>query len=66
MKALAHQVFSFHFKAELSPIIENCHNSDQRDEAVAENVARLLHESAFLQGPLDSNVSFSLRDDQPH
>ena len=63
---MARQVVSYHFKAELNPAIEECHNSDQRDEIVAGNVSKLVDKSLFHQGPLDANVSFSLRDDLPH
>ena len=63
---MAREVVKFHYKAELDPVIEHCHNSNQREEAIADNVKRLIDESLFLQGPLDRNVSFSFRDDQPH
>ena len=66
MKTLARQVVSFHYKAKLDPIIEHCHNLDQRDEAISRNVRQLIEESLFLQGPPDANASFSPRDDQPH
>jgi hypothetical protein len=66
MKAMARHVVSFHYKDELNPNVEHCHNSDQRDEVIAGNVRQLVDESLFLQGPLDANVSLPLRDDQPH
>lgn len=56
---MARQVVGFHYKAELDPVVEHCHNSDQRDEMVAENVRTLIDESLFLQGPPDANVSLS-------
>lgn len=66
MKTLARQVVALYYKAELDPVIEHGHNSNQREEVIAGNVSRLVDESLFLQGPLDTNVSFSLRNDQLH
>jgi hypothetical protein len=65
MKTMARPLVWFHFKAELNPVIEEGHNSDQRDGVVAGNVKKLINDSLFLQGPPDANVSFALRDDQP-
>lgn len=59
MKTLARQVVSFHFKNEFYPMIEEDHNSDQRDDIVAGNVKKLIDESLFLQGPPDINVGIS-------
>ena len=59
MKTLARQVVSFHFKNEFYPMIEEDHNSDQRDNIIAGNVKKLIDESLFLQGPPDINVGIS-------
>ena len=61
MKTLARQIVSFHFKDEFHPMIEEDHNSDQRDNIVARNVKKLIEDSLFLQGPPDINVGFSFR-----
>lgn len=63
MKGIARDIVTLHYKNELFPVIEHCHNSNQRDEVVAENVKNLLDESLFLQGPRDNNVSFFIMND---
>jgi hypothetical protein len=57
MKSMARDVVKFHYKDMFTSDIDGCHNSDQRDEAISENVKRLVEGSLFLQGPLDAQVS---------
>ena len=63
MKTMGHDVIKFHYKEELSPEIEYCHNSSQREQIIAENVKPLIEDSLFLQGPLDANVYFFFLND---
>jgi hypothetical protein len=60
---MGRDIVKFHYK-ELSPEIENCHNSSQREQIIAENVKTLVEDSIFLQGPLDANVYFFFMNDQ--
>jgi hypothetical protein len=57
MKNMAREVVNFHFKDTFNVDIEGGHNSDQRDEAISENVKKVIDESLFLQGPRDAQVS---------
>jgi hypothetical protein len=60
LKTLAREVVKFHYKDTFDSKIDYCHNSNQQDEAISENVKRLIDESLFLQGPRDDEViSFS-------
>ena len=65
MKALCREVIKLHYRDELNPEIQHCHNSSQREEAIADNVKKLVDESLFLQGPLDTNVISFVMNDQP-
>ena len=56
---MAREVFKFHYKDTLNAGIDGCHNSNQRDEAISENVKKLIDNSLFLQGPLDAQVNSS-------
>jgi hypothetical protein len=63
MKTMGRDIIKFHYK-ELSPHLENCHNSSQREQVIAENVKALIEGSSFLQGPPDANVYFFFMNDQ--
>ena len=60
MKILGREIVKLHYRDELNPEINYCHNSDQLIEMIADKVKELLDDSLFLQGPLDANVSFFL------
>jgi hypothetical protein len=64
LKIMGRDVIKLHYRAALDPEIEGDHNSDQREQVIAENVKKLLDESLFLQGPPDSNVSSFIMNDQ--
>jgi hypothetical protein len=66
MKTMARDIVKFHYRDELSPNIDFCHNSDDRDGIVAQNVKKLLDESLFIQGPPDCNVSSPPMVEQLH
>jgi hypothetical protein len=57
MKNMARDLIKVHYKEAIFPVIEFDHNSDQETAIIAENVKKLLNESLFLQGPLDTQVS---------
>ena len=59
MKIMAREVFKFHYKDTLDAGIDGCHNSNQQDEAISENVKKIIDKSLFLQGPLDAQVNSS-------
>jgi hypothetical protein len=63
MKTMGRDLIKFHYKG-LSPEIETCHNSSQREQMIAENVKTLIEDSLFLQGPRDANVYFFFMNDQ--
>ena len=54
---MARDIVKFHYKEALDPYIEFGHNSDQRNQIIADNVKRLVGGSMFIQGPLDADVS---------
>ena len=56
MKTMAREIVKFHYKDAFNSGIDGCHNSNQRDEAIAEKVKRIIDESLFLQGPRDAQV----------
>ena len=56
---MACEVFKFHYKDTLDAGIDGCHNSNQWDEAISENVKKIIDKSLFLQGPLDAQVNSS-------
>lgn len=58
MKTMGRDVVKLHYRADLDPEINYCHNSDQREDIISKNVTKLIDDSLFHQGPLDSNVSF--------
>lgn len=60
MKSMGRDVVKIHYRAELYPDIDICHNSNQRDGIIADNVKKLTEGSLFLQGPADVNVSSCL------
>ena len=60
MKALGREIVKLHYRAELDPELDFGHNSDERQQVIADNVKKLIDESLFLQGPPDANVSFFL------
>lgn len=66
MKGMARNVVNLYYKDELDPAIEHNHNSDQRDNIIADNVKKLIDNSLFLQGPLDTNVSIFVMNDRLH
>ncbi|KAM6491219.1 hypothetical protein JOM56_013458 [Amanita muscaria] len=55
MKIMARDIVKFHYKDALDPEILLCHNSDQREDKIAQNVKELISTSLFLQGPRDAN-----------
>jgi hypothetical protein len=57
MKYMARDLVKFHFRDALFPEIDFCHNSDQREQIISDNVKKLIAESLFLQGPPDAEVS---------
>ena len=57
LKAMGHEVIKLHYRANLDPDIDISHNSSQREDAIADNLRKLINKSLFLQGPLDPNVS---------
>jgi hypothetical protein len=57
MKSMAHDIVKFHYKDALELYIDFCHNSDQCDQVLADNVKCLVGGSMFIQDPLDANVS---------
>ena len=57
MKCMAHDIVKFYYKDALEPYINFSHNSDQRNQVIANNVKSLINESIFIQGPPDANVS---------
>jgi hypothetical protein len=65
MKYMARDFVKFHYKDAIFPSIDICHNSDQREEIIADNVRKLVTESLFLQGPPDLQVSFHFTA-EPH
>ena len=66
MKNMAHDIVKFHYKEVIFPNIDFCHNSDQSEEIIANNIKNLIHESLFLQGPPDVQVSLPIMAEQPH
>jgi hypothetical protein len=48
IKALCHEVIKLHYRDKLNPEIQHCHNSSQREEAIADIVKKLIDESLFL------------------
>jgi endonuclease IV len=62
---MAHDIVKFYNKDALEPCINFCHNSDQHDQVIANNVKSLINELTFIQGPPDANVS-SLSMNEPH
>ena len=65
LKILCREVVKLHFWSELDPEIDYGHNSDEREQVIANNVKRLIDESLFHQGPLDDNVRSFFINDQP-
>ena len=59
MKSMGREVVKIHYRAALYPVIDYCHNSDQREQIISDNVKKLIEDSLFLQGPPDVNVSSS-------
>ena len=57
LKAMGCEVVKLHYRADLDPDIDISHSSSQREDAIADNLRKLINESLFLQGPLDPNVS---------
>lgn len=62
---MARDIVKFYYKDALEPSIEFCHNSDQRDQVIADNVKSLVGDTLFIQGPPDVNVSSSCMN-EPH
>jgi hypothetical protein len=65
MKTMCRDVIKFHYRAELDPEIEYGHNSNEREQVIANNVKNLIDDSLFLQGPPDFHVSSFVMNDQP-
>ena len=57
LKSLARDVVKFHYKDAFDAKIEGCHNSDQRDEAISQNIKKLIDGVFFIQGPKDVEVN---------
>ena len=55
---MGREVVQLHYRADLDPEMDYDHNSDEREAAISKNITKLINESLFHQGPLDSNVSF--------
>ena len=55
LKAMGRKVIKLHYRAYLNPDIDISHNSSQREDAIADNLRKLIDESLFLQGPLVLN-----------
>jgi hypothetical protein len=66
MKNMVHDIVKFHYKEAIFPDIDFCHNSDQKEDIIADNVKTLIHQSLFLQGPPDAQVSFPFMAEQLH
>ena len=56
-ETMACDVIKFYYKDALDANIEEPHNSDQWDKAIAEDIKRLVDDLLFLQGPCNIEVS---------
>ena len=54
---MGHKVIKIHYQAELDLEVEIFHNSSQQEDTIADNLKKLIDESLFLQGPLDTNIN---------
>jgi hypothetical protein len=65
LKTMGRDIIKIHFQAELNPDIEHCHNSNQRDEAIAGNVKKLIDKIPFPPGATRSQCKFFVMINQP-
>jgi hypothetical protein len=58
MKTIVRGVIDVHYKEEISPTLDFCHNSDQHTAIITENVRKLLQGASFHEGlQLDAQVN---------
>lgn len=55
---MCREVVMLHYRADLDPEMDYDHNSNQLENVISKNITKLIDQSLFHQGPLDSNVSF--------